>query len=52
MYQTPPGSQAVTLDVVDRWLVRACESLLTTWDAVNIQVLRGSCRQVRWGCCL
>jgi|GEM_PF-5285411 len=32
MYQTPPGSHAVPLDVVDRWLVRACESLLSTWD--------------------
>jgi hypothetical protein len=32
VYQTPSGSQTVTLDLVDRWLVRACESLLSTWD--------------------
>jgi hypothetical protein len=32
MYETPAESHEVTLDVVDRWLVRACESLLTTWD--------------------
>jgi hypothetical protein len=32
VYQTPPGSQEVSTDVVDRWLVRACESLMSTWD--------------------
>jgi hypothetical protein len=32
MYQSPEVSSRVSLEVVDRWLIRACEALLSSWD--------------------
>jgi hypothetical protein len=32
MYQSPEVSSRVPLEVVDRWLIRACEALLSSWD--------------------
>ncbi|MEU5266303.1 AAA family ATPase [Amycolatopsis sp. NPDC021455] len=42
MYQTPPGSREVPTELVDRWLVRACESLMSTWDDASGNFWRDS----------
>ena len=32
MYSPPEPSPKISVDLVDRWLSRSCEALLTTWD--------------------
>ena len=42
MYQAPESGQALTIEKVDRWLVRAIESLLSSWDDTSGMFWRDS----------